>query len=388
MKRSLFSLSFLLFILLVCTVLSSAHAQTFRIGVVLSQTGSARLVGQAQANAIGLLKNRLRDSSLAGTVNIIIRDDASNPVTVATVVQDLIETEAVHALLCCTTEAAVKGINDYLDRSQVLTLSLSKLPNDVSDWLFSVRPDPERTLQSAVLQQVARGQRRFALMALDNDFGEEALGALSRLLSPEAGAELVAQQRYRPDVTVLTPEALWTATRLPDTVFVWGLPRDSALAFEALQARGYEKEVILDPTLLGPSRGGLDLFALEGALFPVSPVRVAATLPQTFPTATATGDYFRAMSTLYGPERIPLEGAFAYDALNLLQAAFEQAFTYGVPLDDTAAFRGALRDAFIGMGPFTGASAVFDYREGDPIGVVPTSLVLAQVVEGKLEYRP
>ena len=100
------------------------------------------------------------------------------------------------------------------------------------------------------------------------------------------------------------------------------------------------------------------------------------------------------MSTLYGPERIPLEGAFAYDALKLLQTTFEQAFTYGVPLDNTSAFRGALRDAFIGMGPFTGASAVFDYSEGDHTGVVPTSLVLAEVVKGssstdlkKLEVR-
>ena len=287
MKRALFLLS-----LFALVTLGNVQAQTFRIGVVLSQTGSARLVGQSQANAIGLLKNRLRESPLSGSIEIIIRDDTSHPVIAAQRVQELAEAEGVHALLCCTTEAATKGINDYLEQARVLTLSLSSLPPTPSRWLFSVRPDPERVLQSAVLQQVARDKRRFALMALDNGFGEQALMALTRLLSPEANVELVAQQRYRPDVSVLTPEALWTATRLPDTVFVWGLPRDSALAFSALRARGYDKDIILDPALLGANHGGLDLFSLKGALFPVSPVRVAATLPQEFSNGGCNGPIF------------------------------------------------------------------------------------------------
>lgn len=379
-------------LMIICFVISvllgGASAQTFRVGVVLSQTGSARLTGQAQANAIGLLKNRLREGPLASTVDIIIRDDTSQPAIATELVRELIETEDVHALICCTTEAATQALDAYLQTSGILTLSLSDLPIEPSRWLFSVRPNTERTLQSAVLRQAAQGQRRFALMALGNSFGEAALSALERLLSPEAGVELVAQQRYRPDVSVLTPEALWTATRLPDTVFVWGLARDSRLAFGALRARGYEGDIILDPALLGPKRGGLDFFSLQDALFPVSPVTVATSLPQTFVTAPATGRYFRDMASIYGPERIPLEGAFAYDALNLLQAAFEQAFTYGVPLDDTATFRNALRDAFVSMGPVTGASAVFDYSDADRVGVMPESLVLAKVKGGKLEYRP
>lgn len=358
--------------------------QALRIGVVLSQTGAAHYQGQAQANAVGVLAETLRrEGSL---IELIIRDDASDPLRTVEAVERLIE-QGVHALVCCTQEAATRGISRFVEAAQVLTLAPSPLPTEAGSWLFSVVPDERRLLQSAVLHQAAKGQRRFALMTLDNSFGSETAAALVSLMSPAANTQLVAQQRYAPNATVLTPEALWVATRLPETVFAWGLPRDTELAVGALALRGYSGDVMLNPRLLdAPS--GVDPSALSGALLPVSPAAVAADLPQTHVTAEATGDYFRAMAQVYGTGRIPANAAPVYDAVNLLRAAYDQAYTYGVPLENLPSFRGVLRDAFIGMGPVTGASAVFDYSERDAIGIVPTSLVMARLVDGQLRYEP
>ena len=363
------------------TLLSTGHAQTLRVGVVLSQTGQARLAGSAQANALRALEAR----SAGADIELFIRDDGSSPVAAAAAVQTLVETEEVHALICCTTPAATEGVSRYVEDAGVLTLSLSELPAEANPWLFTLEPDAQRLLQSVILKQAASAKTRFALMTLNNDFGDEVEAALERLISPEAGVQLVAQQRYRPNVSVLTPEALWVATRLPETVLVWGFSPDVSLAYAALRARGYEGDSVLSPLVLEPS-ARTDLARLVGALLPLSPVRVASTLPLSHPTAEATGAYFRLMASSYGPGRVPPEGAAAYDALLLLREAFAQAFSYGVALEETSVFRSALRDAFVSMSPVTGASAVYDYGETDPIGVVPTSLVLGRVVAGGLEY--
>ena len=373
----------LIFFLVVCSSFAFAQpAQPFRVGVVVSQTGSARLDGEAQARAVTALGTRLRRvGTFAQNLEVTVRDDAGDPATALRQVRDLVENGEVHALVCCTTAAATQAVAPYVEAAGVLTLALSGLPPDSGFdpgfWLFTTQPDDERLLQSVVLRQAAAGQTRFGLMTLANSYGDDAAASLARLFDPGANTSLVVEQRYSPAATVLTPEALWVATRVPDTVFVWGLARDSALAYAGLRARGYEKDVVLNPALLEPE-SRVNTATFNGGLFPVSPAELAI-LPPTQPSYSSLQTYRRDLAAAYPAGRVPSAGAFAYDAVALLEAAFEAAYTYGVPLDSVTALRSVLRDAFVGMGPVTGATAVFDYDENDHIGVVPSSLVLARL---------
>ena len=374
----------LVFLFGACSSFAFAQpAQPFRIGVVVSQTGAARLDGAAQADAVTALGTRLRRmGTFSQTLEVSVRDDASDPATALRQVRDLVENGSVHALVCCTTAAATKAVAPYVEASGVLTLALSSLPPDPGFWLFTVIPDDERLLQSVVLRQAAAGQTRFGLMTLDNGYGNAAAAALARLFDPGANTSLVVEQRYSPAATVLTPEALWVATRVPDTVFVWGLAQDSALAYAGLRARGYEKDVVLNPALLEPGTR-VDPASFTGGLFPVSPAALSVA-PPAVPSYESLQTYRRDLAGSYPAGRVPSAGAFAYDAVALLEAAYEAAYTYGVPLDNVTALRGVLRDAFVGMGAVTGATAVFDYDEADHVGVVPSSLVLARLTPNGL----
>ena len=357
--------------------------QTIRIGVVVSQTGAARQSGQAQVSAVKVLAAKNRSGIL--NFEVLVRDDGSSAVTAAQQVQELVETDEVHAVICCTTAAATEGIADYVERSRVLTLSLSEVASP-NFWLFTVKPDTQRLLKSVILNRARAGETRFSLMTLDNSLGDEVVGAVEQLLSPDSGVLLVAERRYPPNVSVLTPEALWVATRLPDTVIAWGLPGDSKVAYEGLRDRGFEKEVVLNPGLLEPG-ARTNLEALSGSLFPVAPAQVASSLPMSHSLYETVTTFERDMATRYGPGRTPVAGAYAYDAFNLIKAAVEQSYTYGVPTDDLTTFRGVLRDAFVGMGLRAGATAKFDYSENDHVGVKADSLVLAKLTRGRLEVE-
>jgi branched-chain amino acid transport system substrate-binding protein len=363
--------------------LLTAQAQTYKIGVILSQTGQASQTGIMQAKALDVLEAQLRQSRFGKMIELVIRDDASLPANTLREARSLVEEENVLALVCCTLETQNNAISDYVQNQNIITIALSTLENSSNDWLFTVKPNTQRYLQSIILHLSRRGQQSIGVMTLENGYGDTVQNALTLLIAP-GGMQLSVMQRYRPDVTVLTPEALWVATRQPSSVLVWGLQQDSTLAYNALRKRGYENNVILNPALLDGST--VPTF-YNDAVFPVPAVMVP-TLPDTQPNYLESFRFVTAMSTNYGPNQIGFQGAYAYDAVMLLQAALEQALTFGIPTDNVASLRYALRDALIGMPAFKGAAAVYDYSDSDKIGVDPYSLVLAKVVNGVLTSLP
>jgi branched-chain amino acid transport system substrate-binding protein len=359
---------------------------TYKIGVILSQTGQASQVGGMQARALDVLKAQLRQSVFGKNIELLVRDDASLPANTLREAQNLVEEENVLALVCCSLEAQSKAISDYVQAQNILTIAMSTLESSNSpsnDWLFTVKPDTQRYVQSIILQLSNKGQQSLGVMTLENGYGDTVQNALNLLITP-GGMQLSVMQRYRPDVSVLTPEALWVATRQPSSVLVWGLEQDTTLAYTALRKRGYENNIILNPALLD----GVTVPALyNDAVFPVPAVMVP-TLPETQPNYLESFRFVTAMSTNYGPGRVGFQGAYAYDAVMLVQGALEQALTFGIPTDDTTSLRYALRDALIGMPLYKGAAAVYDYSDSDKIGVDPYSLVLAKVVNGTLVAIP
>jgi branched-chain amino acid transport system substrate-binding protein len=353
----------------------------------LSLSGPAAPLGLAQERSLRLFESQLRTArGIYGVpVEFVILDDGSSPLTATRQVRALLEAHAPHTLICCTTDAASLAIVDLVEQAGVLTLALSSAeaitwPPAERFWLFSTKPNNTARIRTMVLDLADQGAQSLALMALDNSFGEVAVTALTRLLAP-GGLRLVATERYPPDVTVLTPEALWVATRQPGGVLVWGTARDTGVAVDALVRRGYAGPIYVSPSVVNPFTG-IHTADLEGVLSALDAITVAASLPPGHVTAAETRRYLQLFEGRYGRSSAVAAGGAAWDAALVLQAALREAFAYGVSLAHLQPFRFALRDAIIGMGPVVGATAVFDYREGDHLGIVPRSLVIAQLAQG------
>jgi branched-chain amino acid transport system substrate-binding protein len=366
----------------------SRASQSIRIGVVLSSTGAAANIGTAQANALNALQLLLRSQrNLRGIhLEIILRDDASQPNRATSEVQDLLD-DGAHAIVCCSTEGAARAVSPIIERARIPTISLAhteSLNDNEGFWLFGVAPDGRKLIQSMLLDLYDQGGRSLAFMALDNSYGEEAKQALNLLLGP-GSLYLVAEERYRPDVSVLTPEALWVASRQPGAVLVWGLASDTATAVDALRRRGYEDTIYINPALTGPG-SFLTPSTFEGVLVSTSPALFANRLPSTAPTYAETRR-FQQYTARYAPGAYAVYGAYAWDAVLLLTGALEQILSYGLDLTDTQRTRYALRDSLVGMGPVTGAAAQYDHQENDRIGVNPRSLVIARMTRGTLVFE-
>ena len=363
---------------------------TVTIGAVLSLSGANADVGRVHEGALRALEPLLRREGTRTGLHFefLIADDASSPSRAASEARRLVN-EGAHALVCCTHEALIEATLTVADELRVLTLALAgsdRLEAAMSYWLFGVPPDSRTLIQSMILDLTSRGGETLALMAPDNAQGDAARRALELLLSP-GGLRLVAAERYPPSVSVLTPEALWVATRQPSAVLVWGGARDTQLALEGLARRGYEGPIYLNPHLVEARNRPPSLAPYRGGLVSTSPAHFAERLARDAPTTDESRTYLTHTRRL-GLSPLHPEGAYAWDAAKLLAAATEQALTFGFDPRETRLLRQALRDALVGMPPHVGAAGVYDFSEQRRTGVRAHSLVIARVGLHGLELLP
>ena len=356
-------------------------APTLKVGVIVSKSGSDARVGQAQELAVEAFLAQLRAQRPSGAIGLefATADDGSLPNRAAREARRLIADEEVHALICCTATAATRLVSEVAEQQGVPLLALSnadEVGRDNPYWVFSIPPDSRKAIQAMVLHIAWQGGQSVALMALDNDYGEVAAQALDMLLEP-GGLRLVAEERYPPNVEVLTPEALWVATRQPAGVIVWGLARDTVVAVDALRRRGFDGDVYINPavaTALNP----LERMALEDVQVTTAPAQFADRLPASAPTYSETRRFATQLRRA-GNLSPPYQAAYAWDAALLLTASLEQALILGLDLSESRVFRQVVRDSIISLGSTTGAAASYNYREGDHVGVEARSLVVARL---------
>ena len=379
-----------LFCVLVCLVsLTQARSAqspvTLRVGAVLSLTGEHASVGRAQEAALRAWEASVQTRGFS--VEVLIADDGSDPERAAARSEAFLA-EGVHALLCCAAESALARTRPSIKRAGVPTLTLTpealKVGGVADDyWFFSVPPGRAAQLSSLLLYERSQGSSTLALLGLEGEIGDAALHAITN-----SGMRLVAEARYPPDVRVLTPEALWIAAQQPDAVLVWGHREDTHIALSALSERGFEGRVYVRPQIY-ETAGTLERADLRGAATLTDAISVGSTLARTHPTYEETRRFTSALSATYGANRPTVEGAYAWDALSLLQRAFEQMLTYTPDVQtDLSRTRQALRDSLVGLEPVTGAAAVYDYLETDHSGVQPGSLVVAAIARGRLVAEP
>ncbi len=378
-------------LLAILLLLASASAATpFSIGVIVSKEGTARVAGDAESLAAIAYASRLRASGgIFGTpVDLRVEDDAGDPAQALDAARTLIG-DGVDALVCCTTQAASEQVARLAEASGVVLLSPSPLESVAGTpyWSFSLAPRDKDALAAVVADASARGLRSLALMTLDNGFGDSMVADLKALLAV-AGLGYAGDARYPPGAAVLTPEALWVATRQPGAVVIWGLKDDLMTALDGLARRGYRGPVYARSALLKPVMGGLALGRLEGVRFAVAPVTVAQGLPDGATCADAARSAADRLRAVYGGVIDLAPAAPAYDAIDLLAAAFEQVAALRLPDASVSARRQAVRDSLVGLPPTCGAGGLYDLREGSHEALQPAGLAIAMVQGGRLVAAP
>lgn len=368
---------------------SPSDPQPYRLTVIVSDLGAAAPRGRLERQVTEAWA--ARSAGLGGVfgraLDVRIVSDAGMPARALRAARAAIE-EGAHALVCCSTAAATTEVAPVAAEAGVPLLSpTAGGVDDAAGWQFVLAADEATHLRAIVRDAYARDLDRLGLMTLEGPFGDTAVARLRSFLGvPEL--QLVTESRYPASATVLTPEALWVATREPSAIVVWGLRADTAVAVRDLRARGWDGPVYLRAALLDPLAGGLPGGLSGDVRVPVSPASLPGALDADSPAASWLLDARGLGEGRLESRPYLADGAIAHDALELARRGFEQAASYGVDPSNLRGFRLALRDALVALPETTLAAGTYDLTMDSTQAALAQGLRMARLVAGRLVPLP
>ncbi len=376
-----------LLVILMALLLGLTWAQTIRIGAVASATGSAAALGEPEANTFRMLQDQLNAAGgIAGMpVEIIFYDDATDNQQAVTNVRRLIEEDEVHAVICCTITANSLAIIDAVQGAEVPNISMAASASIIEPvveraWVFKT-PQTDRLMIGGIIEDMqALGLGSLAFLGLDDAYGEGGLTELQRRLDG-TDIELTTVERYGRTDTNVTAQVLRAVSGNPEAVLVWGVVADTELVVRSLRERGYQGQIYVSHGVGNPTFLQQVGEAGEGVRLPIGPLLVVDDLEDDNPIKAVDLAYQADYEAVYGEGTASTFGGHAWDAVQGLKLAIEQAAADGTDFSDVAASRQAIREALETMPAFTGVGGVFDWTAEDHLGLDERALVIA-VIEG------
>jgi len=228
-------------IAIACTVMApwiaTAHAEDsgpIKIGVIAPFTGSAAAYGAPawqgtvlaaeQINAQGGLNGR--------QIELTQGDDACVPATGVTVAQRMINVDEVQILLGAVCSSVTLALMPLAEQNEVLLVNATSSNPKITYqagvggniWTFrNLGSDETRarvTLEYAVKE---KGRKKFGAIAVDNDFGRDAIKYVKKYMAEHPGVELVTEDYYALAETDFRPVLTNIQARGADGIIYFGV---------------------------------------------------------------------------------------------------------------------------------------------------------------------
>lgn len=363
-----------------------AHAD-INVGVTLSTTGPAASLGIPEKNTIALLP-----TTIAGQkVNYIVLDDASDTTQAVKNTRRFIAENNVDLIIGSTVSPNSLSMTEVVADAQTPMISLAASariiePMDAKKkWVFKT-PQNDIMMSLAIVQDmVNRGIKKVGFIGFSNAYGDGWLTEFSKAAALKK-IEVIATERYAPNDTSVTAQALKLMSAKPDAILIAGSGTPAAVPHRALKERGYQGQIYQTHGAANSDVLRVGGKMLDGALLPAGPLLVAAQLPADHPVRKVALDYTAKYEAANGRGTVSLFGGHAWDAGMLFQAAVPQALKAGKP--GTPEFRAGLRDALENTRNLVGVHGIFNLSPNDHLGLDQRARVMVKIVNGAWQYQP
>ena len=321
---------------------SMALAQ-IKIGVLVSSSGPAAIIGVPQRNSALILPKTVAGAA----IDYIILDDGGEPSAAVANAKKLIGDQAVDAIIGPSISPNAMAILNFVAEGKLPMLAAVGTDgvifpmDDKRRWIFKTAQANRLILQVVVDNMVKSGVKTLALMRLNDSLGEEWAKSLGPIIE-KAGITLADEEVFARSDNSVTAQALHIFAKRPDAVLIAATGASSMLADVALVDRGYGGRIYETNGAASDEFIRLGGKSVEGALMAAGPLQVVDELPDGDVIKKAATDYIAAYEKAYGAKPSTF-GSNVYDAGLLLQAAIPEALKVAKP--GTPEFREALRTA-------------------------------------------
>ncbi|HEX6968489.1 MAG TPA: ABC transporter substrate-binding protein [Micromonosporaceae bacterium] len=358
---------------------ASTSEDEIPIGVSIELSGPAQVQGEAYQNALRLEAERINAEGVkvgdkTYKINLIIRDNKSDPTESLQVVKSMIDNDKVAAIVGGGSSPTTMSVVDTVESRGVPLVSMGSSnaivsPIDKRQFVFKTPANTGLIVDTMIEEFQRQNIKKVALLSVDNAYGQAGVGAFDA--AAKAGRlELVAKEKFTDKDKDFTVQVTKLIAAKPDAIVVWAIPPGSTIAAKNIKTSGFAGKVFFD------AGAGAELF-IKGAgaesegMFMVHPkILAGAQIPGYTPAEKVQREFFDEYTAKYG--NFSGFAPYAADALRLIVAAIEKAGSTD---------RKAIRDAMETLA-YDGVTGRYEFSTENHGGVIKDSLALLVVRDG------
>lgn len=366
------------------SLVSAAHAD-IKVGIDLSSTGPAAVIGITSKNAI-----QMWPQTIAGQkAQYIVLDDGTDPGKAVANIRKLIDEDHVDVIVGPNiTPAALAALDPAAaSHTPMLTLVGSASVVEPQDgtrvWAFKMAQTDAAMADVMTRHMAKNGVKTVGFIGFSDSYGESWLTEF-RKFAELRHIRLVAVERFNRNDASVTGQALQLMAARPEAILVAGAGTPSVLPQRTLVERGFKGPIYQTHGIATPEfirLGGKDV---EGTLFPTQPVVVARTLPAGHPAKTAALTFVEAYEAKYGAGSVTQFAGDAAGVFPRLQTAAARALKTAQP--GTEPFRVALREALEQAHELVVPNGVVNTSSKDHVGLDQRASVMGTIKGGKFVF--
>jgi branched-chain amino acid transport system substrate-binding protein len=206
-----------------------AHADTVKVGVLLSISGPAAPFGIPERDIIKILAAKYNaEGGINGhKIELIYHDDQSNPTEAVRGATQLIREDNVQAILGASTGSSTLAMAPIAARAgvpvfaPVATQSVGLRTNSFFPWMFRTCPPSAVTIQAMMEKAVFKPNiKKVAILYQEDAYGKDEGDLAQKMIKAHGGIQIVAIASAPLSATDLSAAATRIRTADPDIVLL------------------------------------------------------------------------------------------------------------------------------------------------------------------------
>jgi len=334
----------------------------YKIGGIFAITGPASFLGEPERNSMELLAEQI---NAGGGINghpieLVIYDTEGDATKAVLNTNKLIEKDNVLAIVGPSRSGTTLAVMPIVEKAQVPLISCAasvKITTPVKDWVFKTPQTDVMAVAKIYEYMQGQGVKKIAILTVSNAFGDS---GRQQLLDQAAdhGYEIVADERFGPKDTDMTPQLTKIRALKPQAIICWGTNPGPAVIAKNMKQLGLKIALYQSHGVASKKFIELAGEAADGIILPTGKILVAGNLPDSDPQKQILQKYVADYETKYKVS-VSGFGGYAWDGLQILAQAMETAG------DD----RAKIRDEIEKINGYVGISGVFRFSPQDHNGL-------------------
>ena len=361
--------------------------EPIKIGVVLSESGSSEPLGKPEMKAIELF---VEEFNAAGGVDgapieVIIRDDQSDPNVALEETVELIEQEGVVAVIGTSTTGATLSMKQETTDQEIPQVCMAagvEIMDDPIEWIFRTPPTSAEAAGNALAYiRDVLGLTKIGLLYDTNAFGTDGKDTVEGL-APDFDLEVVSSIGYQTNDTAEAMDTYLTNIQAsnPEIIVVWGTNPGPAIIAQQMDAKGMTQPYMGSHGIANQKFIELAGASAEGVLFPAGKMLI---WQEALEPGTAQYELMQDFSDAYEAmydEQVNTFAGHGWDAILIVTDALKSAGAEATPAE--------LRDAIEKTSGLAGTAGIFNYTVSNHNGLSPEDMVMIEIVNNEWAKAP